>query len=137
MDQIDTLSTLRKITAGEPESYAEAVVHNMRSAYEIIGMIEQAMMSAWDAPHHNHEDAAIDMIEEVVVNSCREVEQVTGLRLTILEHLGGNGLVRDVMERFQLLQQTKEVMRKLIKLRKDKDTDKEDKKKIVAFIAQI
>ena len=40
MDQIDTLSTLRKITAGEPESYAEAVVHNMRSAYEIIGMIE-------------------------------------------------------------------------------------------------
>ena len=63
MDQIDTLSTIGEIVASGPEEYLEALVHNVRAAYDLVGMLEHVIMGAWASPEHHHEDAAIDMIE--------------------------------------------------------------------------
>ena len=60
-------------------------------------MLEHAIMSAWSSPQHNHEDAAIDMVEEIVVKSSQELEFVTGWRLTILDRIGGHGLVKGLV----------------------------------------
>ena len=103
MDQIDTLSTIGEIVARGPEEYLQALVHNVRSAYDLVGMLEHVIMGAWASPQHHHEDAAIDMIEEIVVKNSQEVNMVSGWRFTILDRVGGQGMVIDLRERFTLL----------------------------------
>ena len=75
------------------------------------------------------------MLEEIVMNNVRQVDNIWGWRRQIFDQLGGPDLVRSSFDRLVLLKQARDIMRKITILKESPLIPDDERSRIDQFIA--
>ena len=132
---INSVLTVSEIETIDEEVFATTAYDNMVMVFELLERLELCLISGWRNPRTNQEDKVFSAMDGLVMNLIEEVErELFGWRFATFQDFGGPTLLRNITTRFKLVEQARDIIRKLYKISKSDDVPVEDKLKIVRFI---
>ena len=135
LEETENLPTISQLNTIDEEEFGLEVVRNMGKIKELMDRMETCLLEGWPNPRNNHEDDAIEVIGGLIMTNKPESEDdLWGWRFAMFQEIGGPNLMRGLSTRFQLLQQARDVIRKVSRCLASNETSDDNKKRIRTLI---
>ena len=134
---INDVLTVSEIDTIDEELFATTAYDSLVMVLELVERLEVCMVSGWKNPRRQQEDMVFAALDGLLMNLNMEVDrELDGWRFATFQQFGGPTLMRDITTRFKLVEQSRDMIRKLSSVSRSPDTDGETKLKVLNFIEE-
>ena len=119
----------------DPEEFAEDVVKTLRRVLEFMERMEINLLESWPNPRFSHEDEVFEVLDGLLFTLRDQSERdLFGWRFTVFQEVQGPIFMRNLHDRFKLLQQARDLIRKNYRCTTSMETTEEEKAELKGFI---
>ena len=97
--------------------------------------LEVYLIESWPRPRFSKEDEVFDVLDGLIFTIRDQAERdLFGWRFTVFQEIQGHIFIRRLSDRFKLLQQARDLIRKMYRCTLSQETSEEEKVEIKGFI---
>ena len=133
-DHIENIATFGDLLGLNEEDFASQVTKNLFSTLELMERMEGYILETWISPKPALVDDIISTLEGLLMAFQYEEDDLRGWHLNVFHQVDGPNFIRNLLSRYQLLKQARDVTKKITGCLKSEETSEFDKIKIRRFI---
>ena len=129
LEQMEALKTFEEMDTIDPEEFAVDAVRCLQNVLEFMERLEICLIESWPSPRFRQEIEVFGVLDGLIYTLRDQAERdLFGLRFTVFQEVQGHILMRNLTDRFKLLQQARDLIRKMYRCTMSSETSEEEKK---------